>query len=293
MYFLLYKTTNINNRKIYVGIHKSKMLEFDGYLGSGVVLTRSIYKHGKEAFKRETLQICSSWEEAKIKEQLIVTEEFCKRDDTYNICVGGTGGNTMIQYSENQKQLVFDKRRETRDRTGSRIYLGEKLCKAQERMKRVRIQPNNKGRIHTEQSRRNMLKGNKSPGTRWITNGKDTKRLYPGNNLPSDWFFGRGTDIKRPEFHHTEEQKQKTANLRRGDVCYNNGTMNVKLKTGMVPPHGFTKGMIQHHRPRIWITNGINNKGHTPNDPIPDGWIKGRYRKKGKKYEKQNHRTCI
>jgi len=40
--YIIYETTNTVNNKIYVGKHKQKGIEFDGYLGSGKVLNQAI-----------------------------------------------------------------------------------------------------------------------------------------------------------------------------------------------------------------------------------------------------------
>ena len=73
-YYILYETTNLINGKNYRGIHKTSKLE-DGYLGSGLVLEKSIKKYGKENFKREILEFCNSYEELLEKETLYVDEE--------------------------------------------------------------------------------------------------------------------------------------------------------------------------------------------------------------------------
>jgi hypothetical protein len=46
-YHYIYKTTNLLNGNFYVGMHSTSDLN-DGYLGSGVRVTRSIKKHGKK-----------------------------------------------------------------------------------------------------------------------------------------------------------------------------------------------------------------------------------------------------
>lgn len=64
----------------------------DGYLGSGNHLKRAIKKHGAENFKREVLFIFDTEISMNTKEAEIVTEEYCSRKNTYNICPGGKGG---------------------------------------------------------------------------------------------------------------------------------------------------------------------------------------------------------
>ena len=94
-YYLVYKTTNLVNGKIYIGKHETDNLD-DGYLGSGNLLRRAIKKYGEENFKREILFECSTIEEMNAKEAELVNEEFLKRDDVYNIKLGGNGGFDYI-----------------------------------------------------------------------------------------------------------------------------------------------------------------------------------------------------
>ena len=95
MYYIIYQTTNLQNNKIYVGKHATNNLE-DGYLGSGKLLVRAIRKYGVISFKKEILFVFNTEREANEKEKEIVTEAFCLREDTYNLCVGGQGGFSYI-----------------------------------------------------------------------------------------------------------------------------------------------------------------------------------------------------
>jgi len=89
-YHIVYKTTNIVNNKIYVGLHSTDNIQ-DRYLGSGWVLKDAIKKYGRDKFIKEILYVFHTREEARIKEAEIVDEEFCKRLDTYNLTIGGMG----------------------------------------------------------------------------------------------------------------------------------------------------------------------------------------------------------
>ena len=103
MVWIVYKTTCIINNKIYIGVHKTKNPDvFDGYIGNGISTrnTTNIYhpkfpfhlavkKYGIENFKRETIAVFNTEEEAYLLESKLVTPEFVNRDDTYNYALGG------------------------------------------------------------------------------------------------------------------------------------------------------------------------------------------------------------
>ena len=103
MKYIVYKTTNTVNGKIYIGIHKTEdPYNFDGYLGNGVMIhdkhtyikcltpfESAVNKYGVQSFSRETLFVYDTIEEALSKEREIVDEDFILRKDTYNITVGG------------------------------------------------------------------------------------------------------------------------------------------------------------------------------------------------------------
>ena len=89
----LYQTTNNVNGKIYIGVHKvcdnyrSKI-----YIGSGYALQSAIKKYSRKNFTRLTLAEFVCAKDAYEAEAQIVTEDFCAREDTYNMCLGGRGG---------------------------------------------------------------------------------------------------------------------------------------------------------------------------------------------------------
>lgn len=120
MNYIVYKTTNLINGKIYIGVHKTKDPNiFDGYIGNGITSRKSatgdtkfhcaVRKYGYENFKRETLQIFPNTEEGRLDayklESELVNEDFLKRTDIYNMVLGGLGGiaitftKKVVQYT--------------------------------------------------------------------------------------------------------------------------------------------------------------------------------------------------
>ena len=91
MFYTIYKIINKINGKIYIGKHQTKDLD-DGYMGSGKQLRYAILKYGIENFNKEILFIFDNEYDMNAKESELVTEEFCLKEDTYNLCPGGKGG---------------------------------------------------------------------------------------------------------------------------------------------------------------------------------------------------------
>lgn len=104
--YIVYKTTNLINNKIYIGVHKTRDPEtFDGYLGCGVLTTQpytyqnaktafqyAVKKYGPKNFVRHTIQVFDTEDEAFALEEEIVNEKFLEREDVYNMILGGKGG---------------------------------------------------------------------------------------------------------------------------------------------------------------------------------------------------------
>ena len=95
MNYIIYKTTNRTNGKYYIGCHQTNNLN-DGYLGSGKHLRNAIKKYGPANFKFEILYSVSTREKMFELERKIVNEELVKSPLTYNLKIGGSGGNPGI-----------------------------------------------------------------------------------------------------------------------------------------------------------------------------------------------------
>ena len=101
MIYIVYLTTNILNNMIYVGVHKTESLQFDGYLGNGINRFKSniinpktkfqaaVKKYGFDAFRRNIIKAFDNIEDALDLEAEIVNEEFLLRKDVYNMVLGG------------------------------------------------------------------------------------------------------------------------------------------------------------------------------------------------------------
>lgn len=104
--YIVYETTNLVNNKIYIGLHKTIDPDiFDGYIGNGIYVTQpytyehartafqyAVKKYGPKNFRRKTLAIFDTLEEASDLEEKLVDENFLARSDVYNMVLGGLGG---------------------------------------------------------------------------------------------------------------------------------------------------------------------------------------------------------
>ena len=105
---------NTVNNKTYIGVHKTTQNNFDGYIGCGVDITRpstykksktafqyAVNKYGVDKFSRSTLFTFDNELDAYNKESELVTIEYVKNPNTYNLIVGGRlNTNHANQYKE-------------------------------------------------------------------------------------------------------------------------------------------------------------------------------------------------
>jgi hypothetical protein len=198
VFYTIYKITNSVNGKIYIGKHKTKNLN-DGYMGSGKHLRHSISKYGIENFKKEILFQFDNEAEMNAKEAELVTEEFCLREDTYNLCPGGNGGFGYINNNNLTPRFSSKKHKEE-----SKNIMSEKSKAAH---KSGILKPFTKstrfdwvGKTHSDDSRekisasmrgKNTGSNNSQYGSLWITDGITSKKIKKTDPIPEGWNKGR------------------------------------------------------------------------------------------------------
>lgn len=226
MFYIIYQITNTVNGKVYIGKHQTTDVN-DSYMGSGKLLKAAIAKYGLNAFKKDILHIFDSESDMNTKEKEIVTEEFCARSDTYNLCVGGQGGFSYI----NSNPDIVSKRDKYEHKLAGRIAANKVIKEKygvsffkEQSIKAIKIATQKfKEKYHTdEEFRRNMQEharrgrekaasqeacekrkntmrerghskgeSNSQFGTMWITNGIENKKIKKTDIVPEGWYKGR------------------------------------------------------------------------------------------------------
>lgn len=201
-YYTIYKITNLINGKIYIGKHETKRVD-DDYMGSGKHLKRAIGKYGVENFSKTILHVYSTEAEMNQKEKELVTEEWCLRDNNYNLCPGGQGGFGYINrlglniIDEETKKIAYQK--------VSEKLIGRKKPQNSNHFEAARIAgriryDGFKGKVHSDSTKKKMSaakkgvvvgKKNSQFGTRWITNGTENKKIKKVDSIPLGWYTGR------------------------------------------------------------------------------------------------------
>lgn len=146
MKYIVYCTRNNKNSKIYIGVHQTiDPFTFDGYIGCGLythsktirpttAFKSAVKKYGAENFTRSVLAIFDGASEAYELEERLVTKDFIRRKDTYNMKVGGARGylsedRPVCKYDLDGKYLsTFDSLDEVGKEIGEDVFNIAKAC---------------------------------------------------------------------------------------------------------------------------------------------------------------------
>lgn len=264
LFFIIYKITNLLNKKIYIGKHITSNLD-DGYYGSGKLIIKAIKKYGKQNFKKEILFLCQNQQQLNQKQKELVNQQFIKQNTNYNLTLGGTGSwhhiNQNMSAEQRKKRQINggNKTKELYQQGILKPYIFSEEEKEQISLKLKQhwqyYGHNWIGKQHKEETKlkisislQGKQKGQKNSqyNTCWIFNEqiKESKKIKCEDLqkwLAQGWIKGR---------------KIYTLNQNSRRAC-GNSTRN-----------------------KIWITDGINNKVINSSDQIPEGWYRGKTLKK-------------
>ena len=219
MFYYLYKITNLKNKKVYVGVHKTNDLA-DGYMGSGKLIIAAIKKYGLDFFKKEIIEFFNSEHEMFNREREVVTEEFVTSGNTYNLTSGGNGGFSYINRNGLQRVARINANNTMLTKYGEDFLRiigkkGSEVLRSNGQLEiaanRIRQYPGNK----TEQQKANSIKAMNSPeakakkkltwektgkgkgqknsqfGSMWITDGISNQKIKKTDTIPDGWQRGR------------------------------------------------------------------------------------------------------
>lgn len=211
MHYLIYEIRHNKTGKTYIGKHQTSDIN-DDYMGSGKLIRRALQKYGSDAFTKTILFDFSTVDEMNAKERELVTEEFCQRTDTYNICEGGKGGWSYVNRTERNNSNAHGIAIHSELRAmGHRAFLSRMQSEDFRRSRNARISASLcqhfaehehqwKGRRHTNESKNKIGKANADKvrgenngrfGTMWITNEIDSKVIHKTDAIPDGWRKGR------------------------------------------------------------------------------------------------------
>jgi len=202
-YHYIYKTTNPIGR-YYIGAHSTDHLE-DGYMGSGILIRRSIKSNSKENHRFEILEFCLDRQSLFEREAELVSVELMEDPLCMNLCKGGNGSWEHVNENpsaaltsariKNCKNIPRHLKSIGGKRSGRTNFINAH--------KAGKIKYDTfRGMAHSEESKRKMSNsskgtglGNKNSqfGTCWVFKGiaKKIKKEELDLYLSEDWIRGR------------------------------------------------------------------------------------------------------
>jgi len=234
---IIYKTTNKNNGKIYVGIDTKNNPK---YLGSGTILKHAIKKYGKENFYKEILDESMT---LTLDEMLNLEVNWINKLDATNPEIGYNIRNSIVYNSSGENYKFTDEHK-------------KKISES-----RMGVEPWNKGKTLTEGHKSKIGRTGEENGMYENIHTEETKKIISekmsGENSP------------RYGTHHTKETKEYLSKCRKGVPLSEKGRKNRRRDDG---EHNPMYGKIAIHNE----TENKMIKKENLESYLINGWKKGR-----------------
>lgn len=280
LYHYLYKTTNLINKKYYIGIHSTDDLD-DGYLGSGVYLKKAIKKYGRQNFSKEFLGFYSTRQELSYAERCIVTEDIVTNPNTYNLILGGdsvidNGGITtgMVTVKNALGQTFLVRKDDPKYISGEYVFIRTGIGAYKDKCGNI---------INTSSDDPRVLSGELVGASKGKLTVQDKvtgkyisidKELFDDSihniqfiNLDGRKFYKwvrRGDEIKSIHTSQLQEYLDagwKIGNHHKGLICITNGKLNMRIRPDQLQEYldaGWERGTNQQYN-----SGGTRYKGYT------------------------------
>lgn len=204
MFYLIYKITNTINNKIYIGCHKTQVID-DGYMGSGKYLQYAFQKYGLVNFTKEILFVFDNPKSMYEKEAEIVDEDFILENNTYNLKCGGSGGFDFINKNKlnNKVNQCSNGGKAVAAKGGG--FTGKNHSETTKKNLSVSLKgrpptflgknhsPLTKEKMKNSHTGKHIAEKNSQYGTMWIFNLelKENKKILKTDSIPEGWSKGR------------------------------------------------------------------------------------------------------
>jgi hypothetical protein len=199
---IVYKTTNLINGKSYVGKDSKNRYE---YLGSGIVLNKSIKKYGKENFIKETVAWCDTKEHLDFLERFYIKFFKTKSPNGYNLTDGGDGlTNPSREVREKISKSCIGRIRP--------IEVRLKISKSTKGIKKLPL--NELHKLHISLAKKGQLCGDNNPAKRpevgakikklkgrKVVWGNKISKTLTGKQLGHPWYHNDDTRNKMRDSH--------------------------------------------------------------------------------------------
>jgi hypothetical protein len=215
---IVYKTTCLETGAFYIGMHSTDNLN-DGYLGSGVRLSKSIRKYGRDKHKVEILFECISRQAASDKEKELITAELRKDPACMNCGPGGEGyydrpptkEETSEKLSKASKGYVRTK--EWYDKIVAARKAGVGYGKSDEEKEKIRLALT--GKKLTEEHKKKISEGGTGQKRSEETRANISKALKGKNTGPKAPFSEEHKEAIRESRIGKKHSEEAKANMRK------------------------------------------------------------------------------